>query len=73
MDEPMEPAELVACYCFNKLCKISIFNKKYAVPVYVTEEAALVADIKCCECGGELSNWLELSVGIEVKELLRVA
>jgi len=69
----MEPVELVACYCFNKACKISIYNKKYAVPVYVTEETALVSDMRCSQCGGELSNWLELSVGIEVKELMKVA
>jgi len=69
----MKLAEPIACYCFNKLCKISIYHKKDAVPVYVSVETALLSDMKCHECGGDLYNWLELAIDIEVKEILREA
>ena len=69
----MTHAEPIACYCFNKHCKISIYNRHRAIPRYVPVEIALLTDMKCSECGGALYNWLELSIDIEVKELLRIA
>ncbi|OCX53362.1 hypothetical protein BEL04_03415 [Mucilaginibacter sp. PPCGB 2223] len=69
----MKPAEPIACYCFNKHCTISIFNKLRARPRYVPVEIALLTDMKCNECGEALYNWLELAIHIEVQEILRVA
>ncbi|WP_448699052.1 hypothetical protein ACFGVR_19145 [Mucilaginibacter sp. AW1-3] len=69
----MKIAEPIACYCFNKQCTISIYNRNMALPRYVPVEVALLTDMKCSECGGALYNWLELAIDIEVKEILRVA
>jgi len=69
----MTHTEPIACYCFNKLCGISIYNKRKALPIYVSVETAFLTHMECSECGGALSNWLELCIDIEVKELLRVA
>jgi len=69
----MTDAEPIACYCFNKYCKVSIYNRQKTLPRYVPVEIALLTDMKCSECGGALYNWLELSINIEVKELLRIA
>lgn len=69
----MKAAEPIACYCFNKLCKVSIYNRHKAIPRYVPVEIALLHELKCNECGGDLYNWLGLAIDIEVKEMLRVA
>ena len=69
----MKTVEPIACYCFNKHCKISIYNKKEAVPTYASVETALSTELTCTECGSPLYNWLELAIDIEVKEILRQA
>jgi hypothetical protein len=69
----MKPAESIACYCFNKDCSISIYNRDKALPKYVPEEIALATDLKCAQCGEPLYNWLELAIDIEVKAILREA
>lgn len=50
----MKNAEIVNCYCFNPLCKNSIFGSRENIAVRIPLSSALSEPIRCEECNSEL-------------------
>jgi len=50
----MKNVEIVNCYCFNLLCKNSIFGPKGNIAVRVPLSRVLSEPIRCKECNSEL-------------------
>ena len=60
----MEKVEFVKCYCFNPLCKSSIFaSNKNTTPVCEPLERVLSERIVCKECNSDMVS----KPGLEMK------
>jgi len=66
----MENVEIVRCYCFNPLCKSSIFASKKNITVWEPLERVLSEPIRCQDCNTDLISKPALEIKIQINSCL---
>jgi len=69
----MENVENVRCYCFNPLCKSSIFGSKKDITVFEPLTRVLTEKLRCKECNEELVSKPALKLKIQIDGCLHDA
>lgn len=72
VDYKMNGSEIVNCYCFNPLCKTSIFSSKKDIAVAKTLFDVLTRQIVCKNCNSELISKPVLQIKIQIVSTLNV-
>ncbi len=62
----MKNAEIINCYCFNPVCKSSIFASNENIVVRVPLSRVLSESIRCKECNSELISKPTLELKQEI-------
>ena len=66
----MENVEIVKCYCFNPLCKSSIFAPKKNITVCEPLDRVLSEPIRCKDCNSVLISKPGLEIKIQIENCL---
>jgi hypothetical protein len=66
----MENVEIVKCYCFNPLCKSSIFAPNKNITVWEPLERVLSEPIHCKDCNAILISKPVLEIKLQVDNCL---
>ncbi|MDB5030793.1 MAG: hypothetical protein JWP71_1514 [Mucilaginibacter sp.] len=66
----MKNTQIVNCYCFNPLCKSTIFGSKENIAVRIPLSRILSESIHCKECNSELISKTTLELKQQIDHCL---